>query len=86
MHTHTQTHTHTHSTNGASQAVLVVKNLPASAEDLRDEGSVCGLERSLGRRHSKPLQYSCLENSKDRGTWQAIVRGGHKEWDTTEAT
>ena len=32
------------------------------------------------------VQYSCLENSKDRETWQGIVRGGHKEWDTTEAT
>ena len=64
----------------------MVKNLPPSAEDLRDESSVCGLERSLGRGHSKPLQYSRLENFKNRGTWQAIVRGGQKEWDTTEAT
>ena len=32
-----------------------------------------GLERSPGRGHSNPLQYSCLENLLERGTWQAIV-------------
>ena len=79
-------YTHTFSTNGASQVALAVKNLPAGAEDIRDEGTVCGLKRSPGGGHGNPLQYSCLENSKDRGTWQGIVRGGHKDWDTTETT
>ena len=46
-----------------------------------------GLEdRSPGEGHSKPLKYSCLKNSKDRGAWQATVHGGDKELDTAEAT
>ena len=42
----------------------VVKNLPANAGDL---GSITGLGRSLGEGNGYPLQYSCLENSMDRG-------------------
>ena len=57
----------------ASQVALVVKNLPANAGDLRDSGSIPGLGRSPGGGHGNPLQYSCLENLKDRGTWWAIV-------------
>ena len=45
-----------------SQVVLVVKNLPANAGDLRDTGSIPRLERSPGGGHGNPLQYSCLEN------------------------
>ena len=56
-----------------SQLVLVVKNLPANAVDLRDAGSIPGLGRSPGGGHSYPLQYSCLENPMDRGAWQPIV-------------
>ena len=41
---------------------LVVKNLPASAEDIRDSGSIPGLGRSPGGGHGNPLQYSCLES------------------------
>ena len=69
----------------ASQVVLVVKNLSANAGDLRDLGLVSGSGRSPGGGHGNPLQYSCLENSMDRGTWQAIV---HRvaELDMTEAT
>ena len=52
---------------GASQVALVVKNPPANAGDLRDVGSVPGLGRSPGGGHGNPLQYSCLENPKDRG-------------------
>ena len=52
----------------ASQVVLVVKNLPASAGDISDVGSVPGLGRSLGGGNGSPLQYSCLENPMDRGT------------------
>ena len=52
---------------------LVVKNLPANAGDLRDSGSIPGLGRSPGGWYGNPLQYSCLENLKDRGTWWAIV-------------
>ena len=57
----------------ASKVALVVKNLPANAGDLRDEGSVPGLGRSSGGGHSNPLQYSCLESPMDRGAWWAAV-------------
>ena len=69
----------------ASQIVLVVKNQPANAGDLRDMGSIPGSRRSPGGGHVNPRQYSCLENPMDRGAWQAIV---HRvaESDTTEAT
>ena len=46
---------------------LVVKNLPASAGDLRDKGLIPGLGRSPGGGHSSPLHYSCLEKPMDRG-------------------
>ena len=51
---------------GASQMVLVVKNLPANAGDIRDVGFISGLGRSPGGEHGNPLQYSCLENPMDR--------------------
>ena len=53
--------------------VLVVKNLPANAVDLRDAGSIPGLGRFPGGSHGNPLQYSCLENPMDRRVWQATV-------------
>ena len=53
--------------------VLVVKNLPDNAEDIRDEGSIPRMGRSPGGRHGNPFLYSCLENSMDRGPWQASV-------------
>ena len=40
-----------------------------------DLGLIPGSERSLGARHGNPLQYSCLENPMDRGTWWATVHG-----------
>ena len=49
-----------------------VKNLPANAGDL---GSIPGPGRSPGEGNGYPLQYSCLENSTDRGTWWATVHG-----------
>ena len=57
----------------ASQVVLVVKNLPANAGDIRDVGSIPGSGRPPGGRHSNPLHYSCLENCMDRGAWRATV-------------
>ena len=48
-----------------SQVVLVVKNLPANAEDIRDAGLIPGLGRSVGEGHDNALQYSCLENPMD---------------------
>ena len=53
--------------------VLVVKNMPANAEDLREVGLIPGLGRSAGAGHGNPHQYSCLKNPKDRGVWQAMV-------------
>ena len=59
---------------------LVIKNPPASAGDIRDAGSVPKSGRSSGRRHGNPLQYSCLENPMDEGTWQATVQRVTKSW------
>ena len=53
----------------------VVKNSPVNAGDAGDTGSIPGSERPLGRRNGNPLQYSCLENSMDRGAWQAAAHG-----------
>jgi len=53
--------------------LLVVKNPPANAGDIRDVGSIPELGRSPGGGHGNPLQYSCLENPMDRGAWQATV-------------
>ena len=67
----------------ASHVALVVKNPPADAGDVRDAGSIPGLERSPGGGHGNPLQYSCLENPMVRGAWWATVHGV-TESDTTE--
>ena len=64
---------------------LRVKYLPANAGDVRDTGSVLGLGRSPGGGHSNPLQFFCLENPMDRGTWKAIVYGA-AESDIIETT
>ena len=63
----------------------MVKNLPAPAEDIRDSGSIPGLERSPGGGHGNPLQYSRLGSLTDRGAWRATV---HRvaESDMIEAT
>ena len=63
----------------------MVKNPPTNAGDRRDAGSTPRLERSLEGGHGNPLQYSCLENPMDRGTWWATV---HRvaESNTTEVT
>ena len=61
----------------------MVKNLPASAEDVRGTSSSPGSGRSPGEVCGNPCQYSCRENPMDRGTWQASPWGG-KELDTNE--
>ena len=61
--------------------VIVAKNPLANAGDTREEGSIPGWGRSPGEGNGTPLQYSCLENSMNRGAWQATVHGadeGHK--------
>ena len=71
----------------ASQVALVVKSLLANAGDVRDTSLIPGLGRLPGEGHGKPLQYSCLENSMDRGAWQATVPGVAKSqtWLTSRA-
>ena len=59
----------------SSQVTLLVKNQPANAGDIRDVGWIPGSGRSPGGGNGNPLQYSCLENSKDRGTWWATGHG-----------
>jgi len=64
----------------------MIKNLPASAGDIRDVGLIPGSGRCPGGGHGNPLQYSCLENPVDRGAGQTTVRRVTKSWDTTEVT
>ena len=72
--------------HGASQVALVVKNLSTNAGDVRDVGLVPGLGRSPGEGNGSLLQYSCLEESMDRGAWEGHSPWGHKESDTIEHT
>ena len=60
---------------GASQVVLVVKNLPTNAGELREVSLIPQSGRSPGGGYSTRLQYSCPENSMNRGAWQATVQG-----------
>ena len=53
----------------------VVKDFPANAGDTGDMGLIPGWGRYPGEGNSSPLQYSCLENSIDRGAWWATVHG-----------
>ena len=53
------------------------KDSACSAGDL---GSIPELERSPGGGHGNPLQYSCLKNPMDRGTWPATVHRVAKSW------
>ena len=55
---------HRPKTTEASLVAQMVRNLPAMLE-----GSIPGLGRSPGGGHGNPLQYSCLENSMDKGAW-----------------
>ena len=59
----------------ASQVVLVVKNPPADARDIRDAGSIPGLRRSPRGGNDDPFQYSRLKNPMDRGAWWVTVHG-----------
>ena len=51
-----------------------------SACNVGDLGSIPALGRSSGEGNGKPLQYSCLENSMDRGAWQVTVYGVTTSW------
>ena len=58
----------------------MAKNPPANAGDIRDMGLIPGLGRSPGEGNNNPSQYSCLENSMDRGAWQITVPRVAKSW------
>ena len=55
-------------------------NSKESTSNAGDLGSVSGSGRSPGEENGYPLQYSCLENSMDRGAWRATVPGITKSW------
>ena len=69
----------------------VVKNPSATAGDTGDMGSIPGWGRYPRGGNGNPLQYSCLENSMDRGTWWATAHGVSKSqiqlrsWASTHA-
>ena len=58
----------------------MVKNLSANAGCAREVDSIPGSGRSSREGNSNPLQYSCLENSTERGALQAAVHGVSKSW------
>ena len=60
-----------------SHAVLLVKNPSAKAGKV---GLIPGWGRSPGERNGKLLQYSCLENPMDRGTWRTTAHRGAMSW------
>ena len=66
------------------KVALVVMSPLSNAGDIRDVGSIPGSGRSPGEENGTPLQYSCLGNPTDRGTWQATVHEVAKESDMTE--
>ena len=66
------------------EASLVVKNLPPSAADARDLGSIPGLGRSPGERNGNPLQDSCLEKAHGQRSLAGYRPCDWKESDMTE--
>ena len=52
----------------------ITQKLPANVEDTGDTGSIPGWRRSPGEGNDNPFQYSCLENSMDKGVWRATVQ------------
>ena len=59
-----------------------VKHLPGNAGDSGDEGSIPGSRRSPGEENGNQPQYSCLENTMDRGDCEQPI--GCKESNTTK--
>ena len=68
-------------TDGREQKFPLLMGFPGGSDSKEsvcnagDLGSIPGWGRSPGGRHGNPLQYFCLENSRDRGAWQATVQG-----------
>ena len=73
------------SKKGASQVVLVVKNLSTNAGDITEASLIPRSGRSPGGGHGNPVQYSCLGNPIEWGAWRAIVHTV-AESDRTEVT
>ena len=61
-------------------ASLVAQTIKESACNVGDPGSIPGSGRFPGEGNGNPLQYSCLENTMDRGAWWATVHGVTKSW------
>ena len=70
--------------NPLSQVAQLVKNPPANAGDTRHMGSIPGSGRSPGVGSGNPFQYSCPENSMDRGVWRDYSPWGRRELESTE--
>ena len=58
-----------------SQVALLVNNSSTNIRDSGDVGSIPGLGRFHAGINGNPFQYSCLENSTDKGAWQPIIHG-----------
>ena len=65
---------------------LVVNTPPANVGDTGKADLIPGSGRSPGGGNGNPLQYSCLQNSMDRGAWRATVHGITKSQNMTEHT
>ena len=68
------------------QGSTVVKNLPANAGDIRNEGLISGSGTSPGGGHGNPLQYSCLENPHGQRSLADYSPQSHKKLDMTDMT
>ena len=64
----------------AYRVTLVVKNPPANTGEARGVDLILGSGGSPGVDNGSPLQYLCLENSMDSGTWQTTTHGVAKSW------
>ena len=62
----------------SNQVALMIKNLSANAVDARDAGLIPGSGRYPGVGNGNWVQYSCLENPMDRGSWWATAHGAAK--------
>ena len=71
---------HSYGIIAASQVVLVVKNTPANAGDIRGIVLIPGSGKAPGGGNDNPLQYSCLENPMDRGASWATAFEVAKSW------
>ena len=59
----------------------MVKNPPTNTGDIRETVSIPGSGRSPGEGNGNPLQYTCLENTVDKGAWPATVHEVTKSWE-----